>query len=597
MFSISRAASICVAAAALALPAHSSLAQQVEPIEFTLDNGMNFLLLQRDEQPNVITAGWVTPAGSTSERPGITGVSHMLEHLLFKGTDAIGTSDPELDRQYRAQLTEIREQMRAYTLDVQYERYRNGEIENPWDPENDTDELRELRAQMTALQDKQREITIKNEFDKIYTGNGASGMNAGTSNDFTIYYINIPSNKLELWAWMESDRLMEPSFRELDAERFVVVEERRQRLESTPTGMLDERFDSMFWVASPYNWPVIGWMSDLMAYTEDDVRTYFETHYQPANLTGVIVGDFDPADARQLVESYFGRLENKRAAPAPIVTHDVPLMGELRFSGECDCQDQIEVRYRGVALGHPDEPALELLAAILNGRTGRLYASLIEEQGIAASASANSNTNQFAGTFSFSATPKGDTELEQLEAAWYEQLETIKNQPVSDTELQKVKNKARANSFRSLQDNSSLFFQLAITEAWVGWQHMNTYPQRLQEVTPADIQRVAKNYLTETHKGVSLYTRKDDGSVPALITLDDVRASLPAGMADAVLPQIEAQLAELGSAEDPAELLAALEQVEAQGAAAPPQFKTMLDFVKQEISARIAELEAQGGAE
>lgn len=595
MFSLSRAAAGVCVTLSLALPAQTATAQQVEPIEFTLDNGMDFLLLPRDEQPNVITAGWITPAGSTSERPGITGISHMLEHLLFKGTDRVGTSDPALDEQFREQLTEIREKMRAYTLDVQYERFRNGEIDNPWDPENDTDELRAMRAAMTALQDKQREITIKNEFDKIYTGNGASGMNAGTSNDFTIYYINIPSNKLELWAWMESDRLMDPSFRELDAERFVVIEERRQRLESTPTGMLDERFDSMFWVASPYNWPVIGWMSDLMAYTEDDIRTYFETHYQPANLTGVIVGDFDPADARQLVESYFGRLDNKRPAPAPIVTHDVPLMGELRFSGECDCQDQIEVRYRGVPLGHPDEPALELLAAILNGRTGRLYGSLIEEQGIAASASANSNTNQFAGTFSFFATPKGDTELTDLEAAWYEQLEIIKNEPVSDNELQKVKNKARADSFRSLQDNSSLFFQLAITEAWVGWEHMNTYPQKLQQVTPADILRVAQEYLTEDRKGVSLYTRRDDGSEPERITLEQVRASLPEGMAAAVLPQVEAQLAELAAADDPAELRAALEQVEAQGAAAPPAFKTMLDFIKQEISARIAELE--GAAE
>lgn len=595
MFSFSRAAAGVCVALSLALPAHTATAQQVEPIEFTLDNGMNFLLFPRDEQPNVITAGWVTPAGSTSERPGITGISHMLEHLLFKGTDRVGTSDAEQDKVFREQLTEIREQMRAYALDVQYERYRTGEIENPWDPENDTDELRAMRAKMTALQDQQREITIKNEFDKIYTGNGASGMNAGTSNDFTIYYINIPSNKLELWAWMESDRLMDPSFRELDAERFVVVEERRQRLESTPTGMLDERFESMFWVASPYNWPVIGWMSDLMAYTEDDIRTYFETHYQPANLTGVIVGDFDPANARQLVESYFGRLENKRPAPAPIVTHDVPLMGELRFTGECDCQDQIEVRYRGVALGHPDEAPLELLAAVLNGRTGRLYGSLIEDQAIAASASAGSNTNQFAGTFSFSATPKGDAELTDLEAAWYEQLEIMKNEPVSANELQKVKNKARADSFRGLQDNSSLFFQLAISEAWVGWEHLNTYPQTLQAVTPADIQRVAKKYLTDDRKGVSLYTRRDDGSAPELITMDQVRASLPEGMAEAVLPQVEAQLAELASAEDPEELRAALAQVEAQGAAAPPAFKTMLDFIKQEISARIAELE--GAAE
>ncbi|MBL4591687.1 MAG: insulinase family protein, partial [Phycisphaerales bacterium] len=334
-----------VAGAAL-LTTTSVLAQQVEPIEYTLDNGMKFLLMPRDEQPNIITAGWISPVGSVNERPGITGVSHLLEHLLFKGTDAIGTSDAALDLQYRQELTVIREQMRAYTTDVQYGRMRQGEIQNPWDPANDTDVLRDLRSQMTAIQDKQAEITIKNEFDSIYTGNGASGMNAGTSNDFTIFYINIPSNKLELWAWMESDRLSNPSLRELDSERFVVIEERRQRLDATATGKLDEQFDSMFWVASPYGTPVIGWMSDLMAYTEEEIFEYFETYYQPANLTGVIVGDFDPADAEVLIESYFGRLENKRAQAAPMVTHSVPLLGEVRYSGECDCQDQVEVRYR-----------------------------------------------------------------------------------------------------------------------------------------------------------------------------------------------------------------------------------------------------------
>lgn len=582
-----------LAAACLTL-AGPAIAQQVEPIEFKLDNGMTFLLLPRDEQPNVITAGWITPAGSTSERPGITGVSHMLEHLLFKGTDAVGTSDAALDEQFREQLTEIREEMRRLTIEQQYPRYRRGEIDNPWDPEHDTDELRALRAKMTAVQDEQRAITIKNEFDKIYTGNGASGMNAGTSNDFTIYYINLPSNKLELWAWMESDRLMDPSLRELDAERFVVIEERRQRLESTPTGMLDERFDSMFWVASPYNWPVIGWMSDLMAYTEQEVLEYFETHYQPANLTGVIVGDFDPADARQLVESYFGRLVNKRPPPPPVVTHDVPLMGELRFTGECDCQDQIEVRYRGVAAGHPDEAALELLAAILNGRTGRLYQTLIEQDGIAATARAGSDTNRSAGTFSFRATPKGRTDLATIENAWYEQVEKLQSELVSDQELQKVKNQARADSFRDLQNNSSLFFQLAISEAWLGWEYLNEYPKKLQAVTADDIQRVANTYLKDDRKGVAIYTRKQGGQL-VLITMDEVRASLPEQMVEMIIPQLEAQLAELAAAEDPEELRGALEQVNQQAQMAPPQFKTMMDFIKQEIGLRLAELE--GGAE
>lgn len=583
----------CIAAA-IGVFAAQGLAQQVEPIEFTLDNGMKFLLLPRDEQPNVITAGWVTPAGSTSERPGITGISHMLEHLLFKGTDTIGTSDAAADRAFRERLTEVRERMRAYTLDTQYRRFLRGEIDNPWDPQNDTPELREMRALMTALQDEQRGITIQNEFDRIYTGNGASGMNAGTSNDFTIYYINLPSNKLELWAWMESDRLNNPSFRELDAERFVVIEERRQRLEATPTGMLDERFDSMFWVSSAYSWPVIGWMSDLMAYTEQEITEYFETHYQPANLVGVIVGDFDPENARQLVESYFGRLENKRPAPAPVVTYEVPLMGELRFSGECDCQDQVEVRYRTVAAGHPDAPALDLLADLLNGRTGRLYRSLIEEQGLAATASAGNRVQRSVGSFSFSGTPKGKASLAEIEAAWYREVERLQNEPVPERELQKVKNQAAADSFRQLQGNSNLFFQLAIYEAWLGWQQLNEYPRLIQAVTAEDIQRVARTYLTQDRRGVATYTRRKGADVP-MITLEDVEASLPEGMREMIMAQFRGQLAELSNETDTDKLREALTQINEQSAMMPPVFKTMMDYVRQEIGRRIEAIE--GGDE
>jgi predicted Zn-dependent peptidase len=578
-------------AAAVILSTSTAQAQNVQPVEYTLENGMKFLLMPRDEQPNIITAGWIAPVGSANERPGITGVSHLLEHLLFKGTDSIGTSDPELDKQYREQLTEIREKMRAYTLDVQYKRMYAGEIENPWDPANDTDELRAMRAEMTALQDKQAEITIKNEFDSIYTGNGGSGMNAGTSNDFTVFYINIPSNKLELWSWMESDRLLDPSYRELDAERFVVIEERRQRLEATATGKLDEQFDSMFWVASPYNWPVIGWMSDLMAYTEGEIKEYFETYYQPANLTGVIVGDFEVEEAKQLVDSYFGRIPNKRPKAAPLVTHSVPLLGELRFSGECDCQDQVEVRYRSVPHGHPDEPVFDVIADLLNGRTGRLYKSLIEDQAIAALASAGNRSMRYAGSFSFSALPKGGAELSELEAAWYGELDKLKTELVSERELQKVKNQAAADNFRGLQDNSSLFFQLAITEAYGGYDYLNEYPKRIAAVTPEDIQRVAQEYFEEHERAVSYYTRRGGGEVE-LLTIDDVRASLPEEMAGMMIPQIEAELANLKSETDAEALLAQIEEMDAQAGMVPPQFETAMRFIKQQIQVRIDEIES-----
>jgi predicted Zn-dependent peptidase len=574
----------------LASVASSTAAQNVQPIEYTLDNGMKFLLLPRDEQPNIITAGWIAPVGSVNERPGITGISHMLEHLMFKGTDAIGTSDAAQDESFRARLTEVREQIRDYTLDVQYKRMYTGEIVNPWDPANDTDELRELRAELSALEDQQAEITIKNEFDSVYTGQGASGMNAGTGQDFTVYYINVPSNKLELWAWMESDRLTNPSLRELDSERLVVAEERRQVLESNPTGELDEQFNSMFWIASPYNWSIVGWMSDIMAYTENDFIDYFETHYQPANLTGVIVGDFEVDEAKQLVESYFGRIENKRPGPDPLVTYEIPLLGEIRFSGECDCQDQLEVRYRSVPAGHPDEAVFDVIADLLNGRTGRLYKSLIESDAIAAQASGSNRAMRYAGMFSFSALPKGDAELADLEAAWYEELERLKTEPVSERELQKVKNGQAADTFRGLQDNSSLFFQLAISESYGGYEYLNEYPKRIAAVTPEDIMRVASEYFEEHERAVSYYTRRGGGEVE-LLTIEDVRASLPEEMAGMMMPQLEMEIANLKAETDAGALRGQLEEMEAQADMIPPQFATAMKFIKQQIQVRIDEIE------
>ena len=579
-------------AGAILATSSMAIAQQVEPIEYTLDNGMHFLLMPRDEQPNIITAGWISPVGSVNERPGITGVSHLLEHLLFKGTDNLGTSDAVADKQFRDDLTVIREQMRAYTLDTQYKRFYEGEIDNPWDPVHDTDELRDLRAQMTALQDQQGAITIKNEFDKVYTGNGGSGMNAGTSNDFTVFYINVPSNKLELWAWMESDRLDNPSLRELDAERFVVIEERRQRLEATATGKLDEQFDSMFWVASPYNFPVIGWMSDLMAYTEDEIREYFETYYQPANLTGVIVGDFDVDEAKQLIDSYFGPLENKRAAAAPMVTHSVPLLGQLRFTGECDCQDQVEARYRSVAFGHPDEAVLDVISDLLNGRTGRLYKALVEEQDIAASARASHRAQKYAGSFSFTATPKGSASLEELEIAWLEQIDLLKSELVSERELQKIKNQAAADTFRGLEDNSSLFFQLAITQAYGSYEYLNEMPRAIQAVTAEDIMRVANDYFSSDTRAVSMYTRKAGGEV-VLITIEDVQASLPEEMAGMIMPQLEAQIAEIGSMSVD-QINEAIAEIDSQKEMIPPPMQKLMEFIQQEMRIRLDAIESNG---
>jgi predicted Zn-dependent peptidase len=611
------------AVAALSIAA-SLQAQQVKPEVFTLDNGMKFLLLPRTDQPNVIAAGWVAKVGSVNERPGITGISHFFEHMMFKGTDTIGTSDETVDATYRAAQKDLRARMNAITWGEQYRRFFNGEIKDPWDPANDTPELARLRtelktlmdsqqgrlgadriaelqkelatadaerktqleAQINALkgqQDKARSV-VKDEFDKVYTGQGGSGMNAFTSNDVTFYFINVPSNKFELWAWMESDRLSNSVFREFFSERDVVHEERRLRTESTPTGIFQEQFDAMFWQSSGYSWPVIGWTSDLNSYTMEEAMKYWNIYYRPNNLCGVVVGDFNPSEVKETITRYFDRLVPGSEQPPAVVTLEVPQLAEMRMNAECDCQPSVEVRYHTVPFRHKDSYALDVLSSVLNGRTGRLYKSMVEGAEIASSAGAQQDSRKYAGAFSFSAEVKGDATPAQLEEAWYAELKKLQDELVGEQELQKVKNQFAASNFRRLESNFFLLVQLGYGEGLGGWEEINDGPKKIDAVTAADIQRVAREYFKETNRSVATYTRKAGMEAPIE---DAALAALPAPLQ----AQARAAAAQIAKETDVERLKGALAQMSAQAAQIPPQMKPMVDFMASKIEARIAELE------
>lgn len=562
--------------------ASAAMGQQVQVEEFVLDNGMEFLLVPRSEQPNSIAAGWVAKVGSVNERPGITGISHFFEHMMFKGTTTIGTRDAETDAAIMARLNDVHTRLRDLHLTVQYDRANTGEIEDPWDPANDTPAMAELRAELRSLMDEQKQAIVKDEFDQVYTEMGGSSMNAFTSHDVTFYFINVPSNKFELWAWMESDRLRDSVFREFYAERDVVHEERRLRTESTPTGEFDEQFDSMFWLSSPYNWPVVGWPTDLNSYTREQAEEYYDTYYRPNNLVGVVVGDFDVDEVKNTIERYFSSLERGPEPPA-VVTREVPQRAEMRMYAEGDMQPQVTVRYHTVPLGHADAYALDVLAQILNGRTGRLYKAMVEGAEIASSAFAGVDARKYAGAFSFRAETKGDATPEMLEDAWYEILADLQENLVPDRELEKVKNGAAANSYRRLQNNFFLMVQLGMAEAMVGWEEINEGPRKLQAVTAEDIRRVAGEYFDRTNRSVAVYTRSADAAPedPALMALEPQ-----------VRQMVKSQLAQIMQIEDVATLEGILQQVSGQKAQAPEQFHAAIDYMAGKIRERIESLRA-----
>jgi len=581
---------IVTAIAALLLGALPAQAQQVDVTEFTLDNGMKFILYPRTEQPNIIAAGWVAKVGSVNERPGITGISHFFEHMMFKGTNTIGTRDPEKDREFRAKQNVVRRKIMELTLGEQYRRFRAGEIDDPWDPANDSDELARLRGELQTLIDQQRdESIVKTEFDQTYTKLGASGMNAFTSEDVTFYFINVPANKFELWAWMESDRLTDSVFREFYSERDVVHEERRLRTESTPTGIFDEQFESMFWQSSPYNWPVIGWTSDLNAYTMEQAQDYYDTYYQPSNLVGVVVGDFKVEEVKPIIERYFGRLSPGTKPVPPVSTLEMPQQAEQRLLAECDCQPQVEVRYKAVPWNHSDEAVLEVIAGILNGRSGRLYKSMVEGAEIASSAFARVDQRKYGGAFSFQAETKGDATPEMLEKAWYEQVERLQNELVSDRELQKVKNQEAANAFRRLQNNFFLLVQLGIFEAGGDWNYINEHPRKIQAVTAEDIKRVANTYFGRKNRSVAIYTR-----LAGLEPEDPELLALGAEIGPQMKDMVKRQLEQLKQINDPGRLQMIVSQMETQRSQVPPQMAKAFDYMLGKVRERIAELESAG---
>ncbi len=556
--------------------------------EFELDNGMRFLLVNRPELTTV-AAAWVAHVGSADERPGITGLAHFFEHMMFKGTHTIGTKDIERDLEIIAEQEAVQERIRA-ELREQRRRWRLGEIEDPYDPDHRTDTLNALRAEFQELVEEQRELMVKDELDKVYTDGGGTSLNAFTSYDFTVYINQLPANRLELWFWLESDRLLNPVFREFYAERDVVYEERRLRTESTPTGRYDEQADAMFWQSHPYSWPVIGWASDLEVISKAQADEFFATYYAPNNLSAVLVGNFDPAEVRELAERYFGRLARAERPAPDVVTLEAEQLAEKRMTAECDCQPQLQVRYHAVPFGHGDGYALDVVAGVLNGRTGRLYEQLVEGAEIASSAGAFYEARKYAGVFNLQAETKGDATPEQLLAAWDGIVAELIAEPVPEDELAKVKNRVSADTYRQLRDPFFLMIQLAIMDALGDWRYLNTVAERTNEVTAEDVQRVAAKYFEPSKRLVSLYYRKE--GTEAKETPSELEA-LPPEMRTALMSQAEA----IAQIEDPAQLEMVLQQMEAQAAQVPEEMRPALDWMRGVIEERLAELQEDGGGE
>lgn len=468
-------------------------------IKTRLDNGLTVLMLQRSFSPTV-SLYIRYRVGAVDEIPGQTGAAHFLEHMMFKGTTTIGTKDYAAEKPILEQIEET-----GNALD---DEKRKGDSA-------DKKVVSELSARLKTLQDEHRRFYIPNEIDRLYKQNGGMEMNANTGQDMTTYLVNLPANKIELWARIESDRLKNPVFREFYTERDVVLEERNQMVESRPQGKLYETFISTAYTAHPYRTPVLGWPKDMANMSPEGIRNIYRKYAAPQNIVIAAVGDIDPQKTLKLIKKYFGDIPRSNLS-APEIPPEPPQTSERRVEVEFDASPMMIIGYH-----KPPPPAYEnyvfdVMETILSrGRTSRFYSRLVMTQQIAESVDIHNGLpgSRYRDLFAIFATPRHPHTVEDLQRAIDEELDDIIRQPVSKAELDRARKQLKVDFIRNLESNESLASILSYYELLVGdYRYFADYLAQIEKITPEDISKVAAKYLTHTNRTTATLKRKKDDS-------------------------------------------------------------------------------------
>ena len=458
--------------------------------EHRLPNGLTFLIYERPTAP-VCSFFTLVNTGSAQEVPGITGLAHMFEHMAFKGTDVIGTNNFAAEKKA---LTKVDEAYHAFDA----ERRKLG---GP-----DPDKLKALEKTWKESQEEADKYVVKNEFGEIIDREGGVGLNAFTNNDQTGYFFSLPANKLELWAYLESERFRNPVFREFYKERDVVMEERRLRTESQPIGRLIEQMVMTAYSSHPYKQPVVGYMSDLMSFSREDAESFHAKYYVPSNIIIAIVGDVKAKEIIPVLDRYFGRLP-AGPAPAPLRTIEPPQLAEKSVIMPDKSQPIYLEAYHKPANTDPDQAIYDAISDLLStDRTARLYRSLVRDKKIAAQTGAFPGFpgEKYPNLMLFFAVPSPGHSNEEVQAAIRAEMERLKTTPITDEELKMVKTRAKANLIRGLEDNGGIAGQLASAQMLYGdWRQLFKSVDRIDKVTKDDIQRIARSTFVPTNRTVA----------------------------------------------------------------------------------------------
>jgi len=469
----------------------SAGALQQSVIEYELSNGIKMLILERHAVP-IFTGIVHVDVGSTSDPKGASGLAHMIEHMAFKGSSRIGTTDIAAERRALAKVDAAR--LALLKAD------QGGGAAN-----TETDAA--LTENFRLAQEEAAGFVVSNELAEVFERHGVNNLNGRTYHDHTHYYSSLPSNKLELWFNLESERFRDPVFREFYKEVEVIKEERRNRVESNPIGQLVQEFLSVAFKAHAYRNSSIGWTSDIDNLTRSATMSFFKNYYVPQNMTLILVGDVIPEEAITLAERYFGSLPPQEP-PERFWTQEPPQLRERRFVLTAQSQPLLLIGFHAPAARHPDSAVIDVIAELLAGdRTSRLQHRLVEQEKTAVQVfgSAGFPGRQHANLFIVGAISSPGHTNAEIEAVLLAELGQLSTEPVSHRELKRVKRRARVEMLAEIDTNEGIALALSNDLSATGdWRDLFRHLDAIDAVTRADIQRVAAKYLTKANRVVGL---------------------------------------------------------------------------------------------
>ncbi len=496
---------IFIAVACFAILSYPAWAGQEQPFpvnEIKLDNGLTVLVVERSNAP-VFTGYICAGAGSAYEKIGNIGTAHLLEHMMFKGSETVGTLNIEAEKELW-----IKEDSVWARIDHANRKTRYIKLNQPEKLEEHLKYIEDLNSILDSLAKASSQYTIPNEFDQIYTRHGAAQFNAWTGYDITSYFVSLPSNRLELWFKMESDRLKKPALREFFTERDIVSEERRQSVENNSESKLFEQLIATAFLAHPYQiyWE---WQSELNNLNRQDLKNFFDKYYIPSNLTIAVVGDVKTSEVKKLAKKYFGDMPATNNFE-PIYTVEPEQLGERRINVAYDASPAVYIAFHKMPFDSPDEPVFKIIGRLIgDGRTSRLYKSLVLDKQLSLNVDVDFFPggvmgDRFAGVMNIYSEPKEGVSTVDVEAAIYEELEKLATVLVDDTELTKIKNNIDADYIWASYTNFGLAYRLATTQNMTrDWRNLFRLREKLLAVTAEDIKRVAGKYLAESKRTVA----------------------------------------------------------------------------------------------